>query len=66
MKNDGQKGAQAPGDAIADVPAATDAAEDVVDGFCWTAAQVLRRILGLAQAGDEQGDADSPDTQEEK
>jgi hypothetical protein len=44
---------------ISSTEAAQAATEDAVDQFCWTVAQTLKRILGLAPTGADEMDDDS-------
>ena len=56
MKKQGQ-GQPAP--QVSSAKAAQTATDDAVDIFCWTVAQTLKRILGLAEPSADDLDADS-------
>ncbi len=44
---------------VSSAEAAQTASEDAVDQFCWTVAQTLKRILGLAVPSADDLDVDS-------
>jgi hypothetical protein len=56
MKKQGQ-GQPAP--QVSSAEAAQTATEDAVDQFCWTVAQTLKRILGLAEPSADDLDVES-------
>jgi hypothetical protein len=56
MKKQGQ-GKPAP--QVSSAEAAQTATEDAVDQFCWTVAQTLKRILGLAEPSADDLEVDS-------
>ncbi len=54
-----KKGQGPPAPQVSSAEAAQAATEDAVDQFCWTVAQTLKRILGLAEPSADDLEVDS-------
>ena len=54
-----KQGKSKPAPQVSSAETARTATEDAVDQFCWTVAQTLKRILGLAEPSADDLDVDS-------